>query len=445
MSAILFIFILSTALALDRQHPYLSASAALAKWIHRQDAISLAHVLANIAPTSDPRALPGSVCASPSRSHPDYYYMWTRDSALVMRELTHWQPSALDDYAGLTEYLQTLDTRYGLGEAKFHMDGSAFTKEWCNAQNDGPASRATTILRYAEQLGGHSWLFKKVVVRDLDYIADVWHHNSSCDIWEEARGLHFYTLMAQRTALEQGTQWASKMNDPARSKEYARVAGEISAVLPRFWDPQRGYIVATVEHSGGIESKVSNLDAQVLLAALHTGAGVGAPELIKTVVRLVQDSSSAYPINRVTVTEIDGVRVPMGAAVGRYPEDVYDGVHTRGGNPWSLITSAVAEYHYRLALEFVFGNVGEAAVTGDLAGLTNHTNASHGSIVLQLLEAGDRYMARVARHTNADGTMHEQWDAHTGYGRGAIHLTWSYVAHMSASRYRQQLVSHINY
>ncbi|ORX71774.1 hypothetical protein DL89DRAFT_320985 [Linderina pennispora] len=47
--------------------------------------------------------------------------------------------------------------------------------------------------------------------------------------------------------------------------------------------------------------------------------------------------------------------------------------------------------------------------------------------IYQLLAIGDRYMGR-------------QWFRYDGYGRGAIHLTWSYAAHTAAARARAQLV-----
>ncbi|KAJ1954683.1 hypothetical protein EC988_002300, partial [Linderina pennispora] len=62
------------------------------------------------------------------------------------------------------------------------------------------------------------------------------------------------------------------------------------------------------------------------------------------------------------------------------------------------------------------------------------------AMLSQLLAIGDRYMGRVARHTSRDHTMYEQWFRYDGYGRGAIHLTWSYAAHTAAARARAQLV-----
>ncbi|ORX71775.1 Six-hairpin glycosidase [Linderina pennispora] len=256
-----------------------SANEPLQSWISSQTQFSKRRILSNIAPfADDPSALPGAVCASPSRHHPDYYYAWTRDSALVMNEMFSWL--LLNQTMGDTS-LPGL--RYGLGEAKFHMDGSAFTGSWCNAQTDGPAIRAYMLTKYAGYLRDRSqpidYLYssqaKSVIKTDLEYIAEMWQDTRTCDIWEETRGAHFYTRMAH---------------------------------------------------------KQSNLDTQVLLAALHFGNTDSKYSAFE----------SLYPINSVVSTDISGISVPIGVAIGRYPEDVYNGDGTSMGNPWSLATSAMA-------------------------------------------------------------------------------------------------------
>ncbi|KAJ2444683.1 hypothetical protein IWW46_001890, partial [Coemansia sp. RSA 2440] len=416
-------------------------------WITAQDAFSRKHILNNFASSSDGNgdARAGAICASPSRKHPDYYYAWTRDSALVVLEVIAWLDNnkldymlkdelkqRLDDYVEFTRHLQGLkNLKYGLGEAKFHMDGTAFRAPWCNAQTDGPALRARAILAYTQhvikQANGDTTRAHELfalVRTDLDYVTKVWMHLGNCDIWEESRGMHFYTLLAQKTALEEGARMAHTLDvDNSVAHVYERAAQEIAHKLPEFWDVDHGYIVATLNKTGGIQTKNSNLDAQVLLAALHHGT----PKLLTsravaaTVNRLVHVFDRLYVVNHVQRTKIDGQWVDVAAAVGRYPEDVYDGDGSRGGNPWSLLTSSVAEYHYRLAVHM--GN---------------------GPLAQYLVQVGDTYMARVARHTDADHTMREQWDKSSGYGRGAVHLTWSYAAHTSASRWRNLAIASLD-
>ncbi|KAJ2497600.1 hypothetical protein GGH96_004975 [Coemansia sp. RSA 1972] len=417
-----------------------AATQALESWITAQDAYSRKQILNNFASNNgDARA--GAICASPSRKHPDYYYTWTRDSALVVLEVIAWLnddtldsllkeelEQRLDDYVEFTRHLQGLkNLKYGLGEAKFHMDGTAFRAPWCNAQTDGPALRARAILAYLQYVIKHvggdtrSHELFALVRTDLDYVTNVWMQTGNCDIWEESRGVHFYTLLAQKTALEEGARMARTLDvDNGVAHVYERAALEIAHKLPEFWDVDHGYIVATLNKTGGIRTKNSNLDAQVLLAALHHGTPklLASRAVAATVNRLVHVFDRLYVVNHVQRTKLGGQWVDVAAAVGRYPEDVYDGDGSRGGNPWSLLTSSIAEYHYRLAVHM--GN---------------------GPLTQYLVQVGDTYMARVARHTDADHTMREQWDKNSGYGRGAVHLTWSYAAHTSASRWRHLALS----
>ncbi|KAJ2610226.1 hypothetical protein H4S08_003702 [Coemansia sp. RSA 1365] len=383
--------------------------------------------------------------------------------------ITNGVKSVMEDYIEFTEHVQKMDgLQYGLGEAKFNMDGTPFKGSWCNAQTDGPAIRARVILKYItylqEQNKDWEWLVK-IVKRDLDYVADLYGQNKHCDIWEEARGLHLYTLLAQKRALLEGVSLLQKVDNKTANR-YNRAVKGIEKLLPQFWDDKRGHLLTTVDKSGGIKSKQSNLDAQTMLAALHHGIdgndefGVGSKWMTATVLQLLRVFSPLYPINEVASTEIDGENVPVGVAIGRYPEDVYDGVGVSSGNPWSLLTSGLAEYHYRLATLFIRAN--SAVVSEELSQLLAWTRNISGlevknfsskimmggstefrGLIRYLMEAGDLYMARVSRHTAGDHTMFEQWYKYDGFGHGAIHLTWSYVAHLAASRARSEIIDYL--
>jgi glucoamylase len=52
--------------------------------------------------------LPGTVVASPSTSRPDYWYQWTRDSALVMRTVvSKWSNEGMEeDRKSIEEYVE---------------------------------------------------------------------------------------------------------------------------------------------------------------------------------------------------------------------------------------------------------------------------------------------------------------------------------------------------
>ncbi|KAJ2006526.1 hypothetical protein H4R26_001332 [Coemansia thaxteri] len=477
-----FVAVLSPCRA-SRQQPFAPKpnipATPLSHWIGEQTQYSRQRILDNIAPlATDPSALPGAVCASPSHAYPDYYYAWTRDSALVMGEIVSWLNeeklggenyynrlyNVLNHYVSFTRRVQAQSSRYGLGEAKFHMDGTPFTKPWCNAQTDGPAIRAITLIRFYNHLTHRNLsndLLLEAIQLDLDYVARVWSQNWNCDIWEEARGLHFYTAMAQHRALQEGARLARQLGKVQLAEKYQNAADGIETqLLPRFKPSNSSYVYATLDWFGGLASKKSNLDVQVLLASLHFTApntlySVESGSVIATVLAMLQQFDSKYAINQVAETVIYGSAVPIGVAIGRYPEDVYDGTGSSYGNPWSLATSALAEYHYKLAL--AYSNAGNITVSTDLAALLSSTSrssdfsltvgvalsrkdAQFNGLLSLLLAAGDLYMARVARHTAGNHAMTEQWSALDGYGRGAPHLTWSYAAHTAAARARAKLV-----
>ena len=59
------------------QHEPVQPQESLEEWISQEEEIALDRLLANIAPGGSnvgPEAVNGTVVASPSREHPDYYY-----------------------------------------------------------------------------------------------------------------------------------------------------------------------------------------------------------------------------------------------------------------------------------------------------------------------------------------------------------------------------------
>ncbi|KAM0566655.1 hypothetical protein ACHAP9_007089 [Verticillium nonalfalfae] len=70
----------------------------------------------------------------------------------------------------------------GLGEAKFNVDLTAFTRDWGRPQRDGPALRAIAIIGYAKWLvsNGHASTAEDVlwpvIQNDLAYVAQYWYN-----------------------------------------------------------------------------------------------------------------------------------------------------------------------------------------------------------------------------------------------------------------------------
>jgi glucoamylase len=284
----------------------------------------------------------------------------------------------------------------------------------------------------------------------LEYVAHRWEQ-TSFDIWEEVKGIHFYTRLVQRRALLEGAQLARRLNDNGAADFYDKRAKDIQASFDRFWDGNRKLLVTTVNRDGGLDYKHSQVDVQVVLAALHA---VGQDDFLTptndrvqaTAARVIEAFRDLYNINR--------ARRDLGTAIGRYPEDQYNGVGNSVGHAWVLATAGMGEMYYKAASAYkkearipVTTNNIEflryATRPADNVNLVpNETitpaDTRFNSLLQCLVREGDLYLARIRYHTAADGNLHEQMHRDTGYMTGAPHLTWSYVAFSTAYDARQE-------
>ena len=417
----------------------------LESWMRWQEATSIERFMANI---SMPGTARGSVMASPEKVSPNYFYHWTRDAAVTMNTvvdladdaIASGTKSSLNVYlAALVDYVdfsianQRTVTLTGLGEPKFEADGSAFNAGWCRPQNDGPALRASTLIRFANRLlasGQKAYVAKKLydgtmasaVKADLEYVSHHWR-DANCEPWEEVAGHHFYNQLVQERALKDGAELATALDDPGAANWYASQAEAISVELQKYFNPSTGAFVPTLVQTGGLQGKTSGLDSATILAVLHTSfeptraplIGFNDSRFISTFEALVSAFQPLYSVNTNTVA------ANVGPAIGRYPEDVYDGLGFANGNPWVLITAAFANASYRIA--------------------ENQMQAGSPAAAKAWLARGDSFMERVKLHANADGSLSEQIDRQTGYMRGARDLTWSHVEVIQAIRTRNRVRS----
>lgn len=400
-------------------------------------AVSLVHALPSqefavnkiLSNASMPDAEKGAVVASPSRHNPDYYYHWIRDAALTYDalltyyehannvKLKHIIQQKMYDYRNFSVRLQHTQTLTGLGEPKFNVDGRAYNGEWGRPQNDGPALRAISFIHWANillQEGQDKYVRDALydaklpadlpIKVDLEYISHHWQE-ASYDIWEEVKGTHFYTLMVTRKALLDGAMLANKLNDHGAAVWYQSQATLIEKQLTLFWDKNKNLIKPTINQTGGMTDKKSDIDTAVILGLLHGDRHDGFlrwsdAHLLETLSKQISAFKSLYPINH--VTNIQGV------AIGRYPEDHYSGSDKWQGNPWVLCTYAVAEALYRHATELK--SAGDVRVAASIAAYA------------------DQFIKRVDYHANADGSLSEQIDKDTGFMQSAYDLTWNYAA-----------------
>ncbi len=317
----------------------------LTDFIATEGPIALQGVLNNIgsAGSEAAGAQSGLVVASPSRSNPDYFYAWTRDSALTFKALVDafiagnsaLQPQ-IEKYIYAQAQLQavsnpsgSLANGAGLGEPKFEVDGTAFTGAWGRPQRDGPALRATALIAYSRWLlsnGGTSMVTSviwPIVSNDLHYVAQYWNQ-TTFDLWEETNGSSFFTTAVQHRTLVEGNTLTGQIGESCTG--CVSQAPQMLCFLQSYWNGQ--YILANKNEDNGRSSK----DVNTILASIHTFD----PSAICDDSTFQPCSAMALANHKVTTDSFrtvfainSGIAEGSAVAVGRYPEDVY-----QGGNPW---------------------------------------------------------------------------------------------------------------
>ncbi|MEZ4741826.1 MAG: glycoside hydrolase family 15 protein [Bdellovibrionota bacterium] len=419
---------------------------------------SLMYLQNNIHPVGTEK---GIVVASPSQQNPDYFFHWVRDSALVMNTLLDVYLSdghqisetsllsAMYDYVDRVKFSQYQSGFEHLGEPKYYVSGYPFNGPWGRPQNDGPALRAITLIKFANFLldKGERWyvlenLYKPVlpalspIKMDLEFVAQNWQQQGF-DYWEEVKGLHFSTAMVQRKALLKGAELALKLDDAYAARYYLEKVKDIEELLKKFWNPQKGYIESTIEQTSGVWK--SQLDISVILGVLHGATNDGLYSIndlkvMETARRIEDVFANIFPINQAET----GNEAP---AIGRYPEDSYDGYSVNGeGNPWFIATFAMAEYYFALEKYASAASVDSknyrlycALVSLEKCQVyTNDKPAFIRKIKEGLRAKAEGFLARADFHSDSEGHMSEQMNRYHGFMQGARDLTWSYAAHVSA-------------
>eukprot|EP00041_Stephanoeca_diplocostata_P012428 m.208078 g.208078 ORF g.208078 m.208078 type:complete len:464 (-) comp18957_c1_seq2:2071-3462(-) len=419
-------------------------------------AVLIKHFLQNIDVSST-----GAVIASPSTTHPDYYYHWVRDGAISMDVLLRLSdaPSAwnapdtsviwskMKNYAQFGFNAQSQSDPNGIdveGEPKYYAAPSAdagkvYDKPWGRPQNDSPALRALSLIHFAKALLSTGSASDKDYVQRMLYNADTQHHtvikqdleyvshhwgDKSFDLWEEIEGFHFFTRAVQHRALTEGAAFARVLGDTGAAAYYTQQAAALLETLDSF--VQNGVVIETLPPHGGTQ-KFEELDSAVTLGVIYGNSvdssarlgkyTIGSSLIDATNQRLDDVFSFEYSINAQNST----------ALWGRYPNDTYNG-YEQGqlGNPWVLTTCAAAEYQYRLAALHL-GADADVNVT-----------ATHTRLAQRAMAKGDAYLARVRHFLTAEGLhLPEELNRDTGAQQGANDLTWSYGTAISASLFRQ--------
>lgn len=362
----------------------------------------------------------------------------------------------LRDYVNESQKLQHSNnpsggyTTGGIGEPKFHVNGSPYTGGWGRPQNDGPAIRATVLIAFANKLiekGETSYVKTRlydgklptdsVIKADLEHVANNWQKNNF-DLWEEVNAIHFFTFMVQRRALLEGATLADKLGDSGAATWYRSQANAIGARLPSFWNG------AFINEHQGISYR-SGTDCATLLGAIHgngaKGYGLYEPvsdEILLSLEKLVSVMKPLYSINS---------NPNVGTAIGRYPEDVYDGVGTSKAHPWFICTATTADILYQarnahqkngfVKITSLNVNFYKKWVSGASVGASYAAGSSEFKAITDGLTAyGDSFLARVKLHAATNGDLSEQFNRDTGFQEGAKKLTWSYASFVGAKASR---------
>jgi glucoamylase len=434
------------------------ASGSLSSFVTSESSVALQGVLNNIGPNGSavPGAAAGLVIASPSTSNPDYFYTWTRDSALTLKTLIDLYISGestlkqtIESYISAQAQLQTVSnpsgdlSTGGLAEPKFNANGTAFTGDWGRPQRDGPALRATAIIAYARSLisGGDTSTAKSVlwpiISNDLSYVGQNWN-STGFDLWEEVNGSSFFTLNAQHRALTEGAAMATQLGETC---DECAVAPQILCFLQSFWNGE--YITSNINVNNGRSGKDGNSILSSIQvfdpAAQSCDASTFQPCSDRALAnhKVVTDSfRTIYGIN-------SNIAAGQGVAVGRYPEDSY-----MGGNPWYLITASAAEQLYDALYQW--GKIGSIDVTStslafwqDLdsniaTGTYAASSPTYSSLTTAVKSYADGFMSVVQKYTPTTGSLAEQFSKDDGTALSARDLTWSYAGFLTAaSRFNQ--------
>ncbi|KAI9308104.1 glucoamylase [Cunninghamella echinulata] len=438
----------------------------LESWIKQQQQLSLTYLLRNINP---PGTKVGFIAASPSTQHPNYFFTWIRDASLVTNVLvkqyynkTGELEDILLDYVDFQLYTQQTIADAPcqcLGEPKYNADGSPYKGDWGRPQFDQIATRAMTMIQitnsYQSQGNDLDYILTKLVpsiYMDLDSIVNIWM--VPCfDLWEEIKGIHFYTLMVMRNGLLDGSDFAKQYNDIKRAHLYRHTARKIEDRLHTFWSSKDNYIKVTQNQVRGLP-KPSGLDISVILASnLVTNRNdgfftPGSDKILATASILEDAFANLYPLNKRNV----GKSKKYGVSLGRYPEDVYDGYTTTTlGNPWFLATTAMTELYYlamkewkqqkRVEVNWInheFFKKRDPLV--ELGHVYELGQPDFDVLLQQLALDADQFLATVQYHTQANGALSEQFNRENGFQQGAMDLSWSYSSFLSAIYSRSQFL-----
>ena len=437
----------------------------------------------------------GSILASPEMAaydpKPDYFFHWLRDSALVadaLREAIEdgtLEPAGVEhlvDFVGFSLKISRLDgpsfLRRGgypdvvdpsfqqhvrsraeieeivgdriLGEARHNADGGLDVLKWGRPQNDGPALRALTVMRFLahdafrERAAEAAATLLRI---DLDYTLSHWRE-PCVDLWEETLGFHYHTRLVQQAALDKGANFCAERGETARAAACAEAAHALLSELDAHFDPRDGVYRGRLPVTGPDAPPPRPLDIAVILAAVHAGRlsgthSVADSKMLATLSALERLFDALYPINRTRPAN-------CAPALGRYAGDCYF-----SGGAYYFSTLGAAQFYFLLA---------QAAAADGSISVTQESRAPLAALLQTPVDAlepgvlaedfrdalaeaalrrGDMYLETVRRFTPASRALSEQFSQQDGAPTSADNLTWSYACFVTTLAERRRAAAAI--
>ncbi|GMM34854.1 glucan 1,4-alpha-glucosidase [Saccharomycopsis crataegensis] len=469
-------------------------------WIAVQPNISIDHILDNIGgPCSfnndNDHLPPGVVVAATSIKDPNYNYQWIRDAAITIDTLithlndigfaNHSIARTIENYISNSYLVQRATNPSGgfnsggLGEPKFNIDNTPFTADWGRPQNDGPALRSITIMNYLNLVkkynndtllsisDGNVYynstkdIYTNIIKPDLTYIIQHWN-TRGFDLWEEINGVHFFTSLSQFKALKKGLIMAKHFKDYKFMEKLNAITIRIQNFI---WfdsgfidkDFHRIYENPNFDHKYGLDiaTIIASLSCHAYSNDLDDNLGFEIPfdvddsYVLNSIYGFIKDQNRRYSVNH----DED----KLGISLGRYPNDVYDGVGTSLGNPWFLSNAYASLFIYRKLFKLLhyeedlvisnknfefyndyiydLSNISEDYTKFDFV-VINYRSSEFNMMVNNLFSFGDSFLKVVFAHITEDGELSEQFNRDTGFSQGAQNLTWSYSSVWNALRER---------
>ncbi|KAF3906369.1 Glucoamylase [Dactylellina cionopaga] len=249
--------------------------------------------------------------------------------------------------------------------------------------------------------------------------------------------------MVQYRSMIEGAAFADSIGDTTSKSTYTAPQANMITTINSFWSSSKNYLIALI--NGGR----SGIDCGTLLGSLRGGSYILPPsnsKVLATLHGLISSFQSLYSINQSANK--------VGWAIGRYPEDVYDGVGTSQANPWFICTTTSAHIIYKALSEFA--DAGAITIdstslslfkrfnTTATAGTYSITSTAGKNLFTGLFNYADTFLGVVKQYAKSTGNLSEQFSKDSGAQVGARDLTWSYEAILEAIKARNSVKNRLS-